>query len=98
MNLFEPFLTRQQTNRLSFGACLVVGMLLILVFSADHNPRAAIAALPLCFLLWGWVNLVFADRNAPHGSVSRKMAFGSLPVPIQWVLFIGLVALVIFLK
>ena len=94
----KPFLTRQQTNRLSFGACLVVGALLTLVEITAHNPRAAFFALPGCFLLWGWVNFVFADRNAPRNSVSHKIALGNLPIAVQWLLFVGLVALVIFLR
>ena len=98
MRLFEPSLTRRQTNSLSFGAGLVIGILLTLVCCANHNPRAAFFALPGCFLLCGWVNLVFANRNAPCGSLSHKAALGSLPLPIQWLLFIGLTLLAMLWK
>jgi len=96
MKLFEPFLTRRQTNALSGTACLVIGGLLTLLYALHGEYKAAVASLPLCFALWGFVNLVFADRNAPRGSLGRKLAFGSMPVRLQWVLFIGLVAFVIF--
>jgi hypothetical protein len=98
MNLFQPFLTRRQTNVLSGTACTVIGVLLALLYALHGEYRAAVAALPLCFALWGFVNLVFADRNAPQGSASRRLALGSLPATVQWVLFIGLVAFVILWK
>jgi hypothetical protein len=60
MKFFEPFLTRRQTNTLSGTACLIIGGLLALLYASHGEYRAAVASLPLCFVLWGFVNLVFA--------------------------------------
>jgi hypothetical protein len=98
MGLFDPFLTRKQTNVLSGTACLIIGGLLTLLYASHGAYRAAVASLPLCFVLWGFVNFVFAGRNAPQGSLSRKVSWDSMPVWLQWIAFIGLVAFVILWK
>lgn len=56
MKLFEPYLTRAQANRRSFIACVACGTLLTILELWAGHTRAAVAALPLCFASWWFID------------------------------------------
>jgi hypothetical protein len=90
MKLFEPFLNTQQVNWLSFIGCSVVGIALTSIYAVQGQMKSAVVAIPICFLLWGFTHLTFADRT--------KYAFCNLPIAVQWLLVGALVAVIYFMR